>query len=57
MPAPMATDLIQLPAQSLRLGMTLPYDVYDAGGKLLYARAMKQGGSAAYNDDLDEPPS
>lgn len=34
----MATDLIQLPAQSLRLGMTLPYDVYDAGGKLLYAR-------------------
>jgi len=34
----MATDLIQLPAQSLRLGMTLPYDVYDAAGKLLFAR-------------------
>ncbi|MFG6467809.1 hypothetical protein [Roseateles sp. BYS87W] len=34
----MPVDLIQLPAQSLRLGMTLPYDVYDGGGKLLYAR-------------------
>ncbi|MFG6412622.1 HD-GYP domain-containing protein [Roseateles sp. DC23W] len=34
----MATELIPLPARSLRVGMTLPYDVYDAGGKLLAAR-------------------
>lgn len=36
--APMASELIPLPARSLRVGMTLPYDVYDAGGKLLVAR-------------------
>jgi len=34
----MASELIQLPARSLRPGMTLPYDVYDAGGKLLFAK-------------------
>lgn len=34
----MSADLIPLPDRSLRIGMTLPYDVYDAGGKLLFAR-------------------
>lgn len=34
----MASDLIPLPARTLRLGMTLPYDLFDAGGKLLFAR-------------------
>ena len=34
----MAFELIHLPARTLRLGMTLPYDVYDASGKLLFAR-------------------
>lgn len=34
----MAADLIPLPAHTLRLGMTLPYDLFDANGKLLFAR-------------------
>lgn len=34
----MAIELIPLPARTLRLGMTLPYDLYDASGKLLFAR-------------------
>ncbi len=34
----MASDLIPLPARTLRLGMTLPYDLFDASGKLLFAR-------------------
>lgn len=34
----MASGLIPLPARSLRLGMTLPYDLFDASGKLLFAR-------------------
>ena len=34
----MASELFHLPARTLRLGMTLPYDVYDAGGKLMFAR-------------------
>jgi len=34
----MASDLIPLPARTLRPGMTLPYDLYDAQGKLLFAR-------------------
>jgi hypothetical protein len=34
----MASDLIPLPARTLRPGMTLPYDLYDANGKLLFAR-------------------
>ncbi len=34
----MALDLIPLPARTLRVGMTLPYDLYDAGGQLLFAR-------------------
>jgi HD-GYP domain-containing protein (c-di-GMP phosphodiesterase class II) len=34
----MASDLIPLPARTLRLGMTLPYDLFDANGKLLFAR-------------------
>lgn len=34
----MASDLIPLPARTLRPGMTLPYDLFDAGGKLLFAR-------------------
>ena len=34
----MAFELIPLPARTLRLGMTLPYDLYDAAGKLLFAR-------------------
>jgi HD-GYP domain-containing protein (c-di-GMP phosphodiesterase class II) len=34
----MTSSLIHLPARSLRPGMTLPYDVYDAGGHLLFAR-------------------
>ncbi len=34
----MASELIPLPARTLRLGMTLPYDLFDAGGKLLFAR-------------------
>jgi hypothetical protein len=34
----MASDLIPLPTRTLRLGMTLPYDVFDASGKLLFAR-------------------
>ena len=37
----MATDLIPLPARTLRLGMTLPYDLYDAGGHLLFARGQQ----------------
>lgn len=31
-------ELIPLPARTLRPGMTLPYDLFDAGGKLLFAR-------------------
>jgi|GEM_PF-5337155 len=38
MHGPMAFGLIPLPARSLRPGMKLPYDVFDAGGKLLFAR-------------------
>lgn len=34
----MASDLIPLPARTLRVGMTLPYDLYDASGSLLFAR-------------------
>ncbi|MDG0853021.1 hypothetical protein [Roseateles puraquae] len=34
----MASELIPLPARTLRLGMTLPYDLFDAGGQLLFAR-------------------
>lgn len=34
----MASELIPLPARTLRLGMTLPYDLFDANGKLLFAR-------------------
>ena len=34
----MASDLIPLPARTLRLGMTLPYDLFDASGQLLFAR-------------------
>jgi hypothetical protein len=34
----MASDLIPLPARTLRVGMTLPYDLFDANGKLLFAR-------------------
>lgn len=34
----MPAQLFHLPARTLRLGMTLPYDVYDAGGKLMFAR-------------------
>lgn len=34
----MASELIHLPPRSLRPGMTLPYDVFDANGKLLFAR-------------------
>jgi len=34
----MASDLIHLPAGKLRLGMTLPHDIYDPSGKLLFAR-------------------
>lgn len=34
----MSSELLQLPARMLRLGMTLPYDVYDATGKLMFAR-------------------
>lgn len=33
----MASDLIHLPARTLRLGQTLPYDIYDLSGKLLFA--------------------
>ena len=35
---PMPSELIHLPARTLRLGMTLPYDIFDAGGKLMFAR-------------------
>jgi len=34
----MPSDLIPLPARTLRLGMTLPYNLFDARGKLLFAR-------------------
>lgn len=34
----MASDLIPLPARTLRPGMTLPYNLFDAHGKLLFAR-------------------
>ncbi len=34
----MPSELIPLPARTLRLGMTLPYDLFDASGKLLFAR-------------------
>jgi hypothetical protein len=34
----MPSDLIPLPARTLRLGMTLPYNLFDASGKLLFAR-------------------
>ncbi|MBI3347547.1 MAG: hypothetical protein HY020_10100 [Burkholderiales bacterium] len=34
----MASELIPLPTRTLRLGMTLPYDLFDANGKLLFAR-------------------
>lgn len=33
-----APQLFHLPARTLRLGMTLPYDIYDATGKLMFAR-------------------
>lgn len=38
MPQSMASELIPLPTRTLRLGMTLPYDLFDANGKLLFAR-------------------
>ncbi|HEY9109704.1 MAG TPA: hypothetical protein VIN58_23770 [Roseateles sp.] len=34
----MASQLFHLPARTLRLGMTLPYDIFDANGKLMFAR-------------------
>jgi len=34
----MPSQLIHLPARTLRLGMTLPYDIFDANGKLMFAR-------------------
>ncbi|PZP33819.1 MAG: phosphohydrolase [Roseateles depolymerans] len=34
----MPAELLQLPPRMLRLGMTLPYDIYDAAGKLMFAR-------------------
>ncbi|RZA36089.1 MAG: hypothetical protein EOP92_07150 [Lysobacteraceae bacterium] len=34
----MASELFHLPARTLRLGMTLPYDIFDASGKLMFAR-------------------
>jgi len=34
----MPSELIPLPARTLRPGMTLPYDLFDASGKLLFAR-------------------
>ncbi|MDR7296971.1 HD-GYP domain-containing protein (c-di-GMP phosphodiesterase class II) [Pelomonas aquatica] len=33
-----ASELFHLPARTLRLGMTLPYDIYDEAGKLMFAR-------------------
>jgi hypothetical protein len=61
----MASELIHLPARSLRPGMTLPYDVYDATGKLLFAkgqvlrdsplvRALVDGGAWVYSEDTLE---
>ena len=37
-PRSMAFELIPIPARTLRIGMSLPYDLFDAGGKLLFAR-------------------
>lgn len=34
----MPSDLIPLPARTLRVGMTLPYNLFDASGTLLFAR-------------------
>lgn len=34
----MASELIPLPTRTLRVGMTLPYNLFDASGKLLFAR-------------------
>jgi len=34
----MPSELFHLPARTLRLGMTLPYDIFDASGKLMFAR-------------------
>ncbi|MBW8843600.1 MAG: phosphohydrolase [Burkholderiales bacterium] len=34
----MASELIPLPTRTLRVGMTLPYNLFDANGKLLFAR-------------------
>lgn len=61
----MASELIHLPARSLRPGMTLPYDVYDANGKLLFAkgqvlrdsplvRALVDGGAWVMSEDTLE---
>lgn len=61
----MASDLIPLPARTLRPGMTLSYDLYDANGKLLFARgqvlrdsplvrALMEGGAWVYAEDTLE---
>ncbi|MFN3303599.1 MAG: HD-GYP domain-containing protein [Roseateles sp.] len=61
----MPSELIHLPARSLRPGMTLPYDVYDAGGKLLFAkgqvlrdsplvRGLVEGGAWVMSEDTLE---
>lgn len=61
----MPSELIHLPARSLRPGMTLPYDVYDANGKLLFAkgqvlrdsplvRGLVEGGAWVMSEDTLE---
>lgn len=61
----MPSELFHLPARTLRLGMTLPYDVYDAGGKLMFARgqvlrdsplvrALVDGGAWVMSEDTME---
>lgn len=61
----MASDLIHLPAGRLRLGMTLPFDLHDPAGKLLFARGqvlrdsplvrgLMDGGAWVVAEDLPE---
>jgi len=61
----MPSQLFHLPARTLRLGMTLPYDIYDAGGKLMFARgqvlrdspqvrALVDGGAWVMSEDTME---
>lgn len=50
----MASDLIPLPARTLRVGMTLPYDLFDAAGNLLFARGQTLRDSPLVRSLIDD---